>query len=204
MLSLEQEHCGITHIELGTQLINAWNLGSFMADAVFYHHEPASRIMDAHMLVKIVNLANLVVFEAEKSSGDEIFTAASQALNLNRRTVMDLMIEIRKTLSSIVETLELDIDEGTETTVTQHEKKLYLGEKLRDIILVNELNWQRKNDMVDVLENVYRNLVISLGVQNIVVFLYDRTSSSIYNASSVNNTFPSHVFNIPLKKQEVF
>ncbi|MEZ5581667.1 MAG: HDOD domain-containing protein [Candidatus Competibacteraceae bacterium] len=200
LILLEQEHCGITHTELGAQMINAWNIGSFMADAVLYHHEPAHKIMDAHKLVKIVNLANLLVFQADESSGEVIFTAASQVLDLKRRTIMDLLVEIRNTLSSTTKTLELDSDEGIDATVKYHENKLRLGEKLRDIILVNELSWQRKNDMDEVLENAHRNLVVSLGVQNILVFLYDNTSNSIYNASSTKNTLSSHIFTIPLIK----
>ncbi|MEE4377105.1 MAG: HDOD domain-containing protein [Candidatus Competibacteraceae bacterium] len=200
LISLEQEHCGISHTKFGAQLINAWNLRSFMADAVLYHHEPAHKIMDAHELVKIVNLANLVAVQADPPSDDEIFATAIQALNLNRSTIMDLLVETRKTLSLTIDTLDLDIDESNKTKENQQEKMLRLGDKLRDIILVNELSWKYKNDMDDLLKNAHRNLIICLGIRDIVFFLYDNTSNSIYNAHPINNILSSHAFKIPLKK----
>lgn len=48
----------ISHPEAGAWLIERWNLDSFLADSVLYHHEPIQRVMTAHPLIRVVRLAN--------------------------------------------------------------------------------------------------------------------------------------------------
>lgn len=49
---------GTTHAEVGAWLTEAWQRGSFLPDAVLYHHVPAGRVGAAHPLIRIVLLAN--------------------------------------------------------------------------------------------------------------------------------------------------
>ncbi|WP_342619705.1 HDOD domain-containing protein [Rhodoferax sp. GW822-FHT02A01] len=58
LCALEQRSLQISHVEAGAWLIERWNLDSYMADAVLYHHEPASRVEGAHPLIRIVHLAH--------------------------------------------------------------------------------------------------------------------------------------------------
>jgi signal transduction histidine kinase len=59
-LAFEQTRYGCTHPEAGAALVSSWGLASFIGDAVLYHHETAERLADAHALVKLVHLANLL------------------------------------------------------------------------------------------------------------------------------------------------
>lgn len=59
LMQEEQRAFGLAHQEIGAWLAQRWNLHSFMADALLYHHEPLQRVRDAHALTQIVNLANL-------------------------------------------------------------------------------------------------------------------------------------------------
>ena len=60
LCSVEMSSMGVTHAEAGAWLIERWNLDSFMADSVRYHHEPAGRLKSAHPLIRLVNLAHLL------------------------------------------------------------------------------------------------------------------------------------------------
>lgn len=60
LCSIELSLVGITHAEAGAWLIERWNLDSFMADSVRYHHEPVARLKSAHPLIRIVSLAHLL------------------------------------------------------------------------------------------------------------------------------------------------
>lgn len=67
LMQEEQKTFGLAHPEIGAWLAQRWNLHSFLADALLYHHEPLARVRDAHILVQIVTLANLFnnLFEGE-------------------------------------------------------------------------------------------------------------------------------------------
>ena len=49
---------GLTHAEVGAWLAGRWQLDSYIADALLYHHEPAERVAMAHPLVRITWLAH--------------------------------------------------------------------------------------------------------------------------------------------------
>ena len=57
---LEQRTLQISHSEAGAWLIERWNLDSFMADSVLYHHENTARLEAAHPLIRIVHLAHVL------------------------------------------------------------------------------------------------------------------------------------------------
>ncbi|MEI8169677.1 MAG: HDOD domain-containing protein [Rhodoferax sp.] len=58
LCAIELRTLQISHAEAGAWLVERWNLDSFMADSILYHHEAAVRLMSAHPLVRIVHLAN--------------------------------------------------------------------------------------------------------------------------------------------------
>ncbi|MGB9108128.1 MAG: HDOD domain-containing protein, partial [Telluria sp.] len=65
LCAVEQRTLQITHAEAGAWLIERWQLDSFLADAVLYHHEPGSRLEGAHPLVRIVRAAHLLSGHAD-------------------------------------------------------------------------------------------------------------------------------------------
>ena len=60
LCSIETSSMGLTHSEAGAWLIERWNLDSFLADSIRYHHEPIARIKSAHPLIRLVCLAHLL------------------------------------------------------------------------------------------------------------------------------------------------
>lgn len=59
LCSIEMSTLGLTHAEAGSWLVEQWNLDSFLADSVLYHHEPIARLKAAHPLIRIVSIAHL-------------------------------------------------------------------------------------------------------------------------------------------------
>ncbi|QYF95572.1 HDOD domain-containing protein [Massilia sp. PAMC28688] len=68
LCAVEQRTLQITHAEAGAWLIERWQLDSFLADAVLYHHEAGSRLAFSHPLIRIVRLAHVL---ASADAGDE-------------------------------------------------------------------------------------------------------------------------------------
>ncbi|HET6656029.1 MAG TPA: HDOD domain-containing protein, partial [Gammaproteobacteria bacterium] len=73
LAQLEIRHFNVQHYEVGAELIGSWELQSFLGDAVRYQAEPANKLIDAHPLVRIVNLARGL------AGGDGDCAAAVQA-----------------------------------------------------------------------------------------------------------------------------
>jgi HD-like signal output (HDOD) protein/signal transduction histidine kinase len=55
---VEHSTLQIAHTEAGAWLVERWKLDSFLADSIRYHHEPVTRIQNAHPLIRIVHLAH--------------------------------------------------------------------------------------------------------------------------------------------------
>jgi putative nucleotidyltransferase with HDIG domain len=58
LCALEQRSLQLSHAEAGAWVVQQWELDSFLADAVLYHHEPAYRLEGAHALIRAVHLAH--------------------------------------------------------------------------------------------------------------------------------------------------
>ena len=56
---------------------------SFLADAIQYHHEPVENILDAHPLVKIINIANQLSTASFNDEDKYVFDAAEELLGLS-------------------------------------------------------------------------------------------------------------------------
>src|SRR6476469_4908929 len=65
LCAVEQRTLQITHAEAGAWLIERWELDSFLADSVLYHHEPGERLEGTHPLIRIVRAAHLLSAHAE-------------------------------------------------------------------------------------------------------------------------------------------
>jgi HD-like signal output (HDOD) protein/signal transduction histidine kinase len=95
---------GITHAEAGAWLLGRWELASFLADAVRYHHEPLERVMDSFPLVSLVFAANLLVSEGAS------MTAAVKAVGLGPRDLESLRAEAEEEARQIAGSLEIQIE----------------------------------------------------------------------------------------------
>ena len=62
---LESEQLGVHHGEIGTWLVDQWQLDSAFADGILFHHLPADQIVTAAQLPQVVWLAHAL------SGGDE-------------------------------------------------------------------------------------------------------------------------------------
>lgn len=60
LCDLEQQTLHISHAEAGAWLIERWQLDSFLADSILYHHETPARLTSAHALIRIVHLAQVL------------------------------------------------------------------------------------------------------------------------------------------------
>lgn len=168
LLALERARFQGSHDEVGADLIDSWQLSGFMADAVRYHHEPGSHILDAHHLVKIINLASLL--SAPGPIGDEAIGQADQLFGLNEALTRELLERISADVERIAGGLNIDI--GLADDADAAAAQAQLGERLGQLTQLGQMNnelW-RSQSRSALEQTIQRIVYMTLGIEHSVVF----------------------------------
>jgi HD-like signal output (HDOD) protein/signal transduction histidine kinase len=170
---------GATHCEVGAWMINRWNLQSFMADAVLYHHEPVHRILDALPLVKIVFVANTLCSEAIEDT-DAKFKTAEEVFEFARSEVEELISLAEEEVKEVAESLGIEVEppdaSGSSIAERDAEKQEDLVLAVRDISLLQGTlqNLLEAHDEESILKVVKQGLQVLFDACSVLIFLYDR------------------------------
>ena len=89
--TLEKDEFGTTHQQVGAELLKKHGANSFIYDAVLYHHEQTDNILDAHTLVKIINLANMMTNRYFRKEGQLALDSAERLLAINKPLLLEIM-----------------------------------------------------------------------------------------------------------------
>ena len=170
---------GASHCEIGAWVLHRWNLGSFLADPVLYHHEPIARILSGLPLVRIVYVANALCKEGVEGEDQGAAKIAEQVFGFTGAEVKELLIQANEELLETADFLDIEIErrKGRVSTFSKSdlEKQQALLRDFRDIsLLVGTLkNLLEADDENAILKVVKEGIQILLDVSNILFFLYD-------------------------------
>ena len=169
---------GATHCEVGAWMINRWNLQSFMADAVLYHHEPVHRILDALPLVKIVFVANVLCSEAIEDT-DAKFKTAGEIFEFARSEVEELISLAEAEVKEVAESLGIEVEppdaSGSSISEKDAEKQEDLVLAVRDISLLQGTlqNLLEAHGEESILKVIKQGLQVLFDACSVLIFLYD-------------------------------
>ena len=169
---------GATHCEVGAWMINRWNLQSFMADAVLYHHEPVHRILDALPLVKIVFVANVLCSEAIEDT-DAKFKTAGEIFEFARSEVEELISLAEAEVKEVAESLGIEVEppdaSGSSISEKDAEKQEDLVLAVRDISLLQGTlqNLLEAHGEESILKVIKQGLQVLFDACSVLFFLYD-------------------------------
>ncbi len=169
LLELERQQFQKSHDEVGADLVDSWQLSGFMGDAVRYHHEPGSQILDAHHLVKIINLASLL--STPGAVRDEAINQADQLFGLNEALTRELLTRIGADVERMAGSLNIDIGPATgdADVAAAHAT---LGEHLGQLSELGQMNnelWRSQTRSA--LEQAIQRIVyMTLGIERCVLF----------------------------------
>ena len=141
---MENEEFDATHYHVGSGLFRKHDSNPFLADAIMYHHEPVEKILDAHPLVKLVNLANLIGHEQFMDNPADALNAAEQLFGLSAPLVEGLVKNCIEKVESVAEEFDVDfisddMDEDTVQKVHANDqlKQVQLAEQIRNLSLIH-------------------------------------------------------------------
>jgi signal transduction histidine kinase/HD-like signal output (HDOD) protein len=184
---------GATHCEVAAWMIGQWNLQSFMADAVLYHHEPVHRVLDALPLVKIVFVANCLSREA-LGENDLRFKTAEEVFGFPRSEVEAVVLQAEQEVTEIARSLGIDIasPETLPPTVseTDREKEKDLVSTVRDISLLQGTlqNLLEANGQDAILKVVKQGLQVLFDIHRVIFLIHDPEKDALVGKGAAEST----------------
>jgi HD-like signal output (HDOD) protein len=183
---------GATHCEVGAWMINRWNLQSFMADAVLYHHEPVRSILDALPLVKIVFVANALCLETLEDTSAR-FRRAEEVFGFARSEVEGFISLAEKEVKQVAESLEIEVEPpdapGRSVLEKDAEKRQDLVRAVREISLLQGTlqNLLEARGEESILKVVKQGLQVLFDVHSALFFLYDHERDALVGKGITGN-----------------
>ena len=209
--TLEKDEFDTTHQQVGAELLKKHGANSFVYDAVLYHHENLDHILDAHPLVKIINLANMLTSSYFKQEDQQVFDAAAQLLDLEKPLILEMLEKSQERLNNISKTLEIDLatDGMDGESAKQHNasdefKQIQLAEQVRNIALLDGIHQHLSRlDNQDESQSALLNVIsqhtgILFGVSQCILFLYDPVKDRVNALAADNQPVQLNDISIPL------
>jgi len=193
--SLELDEFDTTHQQVGAELLKKHGASSFVSDAVLYHHESVDHILDAHPLVKIIHLANMLTSNYFKEEDQQVFDAGQQLLGLHKPLILEMLEKSQERIKNITKTLNIilafdgmDGDTVKKQNASDEHKQIQLAEQVRNIALLDGIHQHlsRSEGQDALLHIISQHIGILFGVSQSIVFLYDATKDRV-NAISTDN-----------------
>ena len=186
LLVAEREHFQHAHPDIAADMIEAWQLGGFMADAVRFHHEASAHILDAHHLVKIINLSSLL--SAPGPIGDDAIAQADQLFGLNEALTRELCSRIAEDVERLAGGLNIDIGE-LNASANDALAQQQLGERLGQLSQLGQMNselWRSQTRAA--LEQAIRRIVfMTLNIEHCLLFVVDPNKSLLAAHIAMND-----------------
>ncbi len=206
LCAVEQRTLQITHSEAGAWLIERWNLDSFLADSVLYHHEPITRLEAAHPLIRIVRLAHLLCCHEDEEQAIE---DAARLCNLDGEQLEQIVSNAARQVEKSANYLGIDLA-GADDIVAPaayappvvDPVQQRLSEEVRNIMLVSEMGqtFARQHGEASLLEAITRSARILFDLENAVLLLENPTGHALHGVATGEGQQRLAEFVIPLNK----
>jgi len=188
LCTIEQRTFNISHCEAGASLIERWQLDSFLADSVLYHHEAPPRVETAHPLIRIVVLANLL---CNYGGDDAAVVAASSLCALSPAELEAIGRGASAQVARAAEYLGIDLAGADEPDVpsaairsesAKDPAHQQLTDGVRDFVLIAEIGRafsQQPHGESGLLESITRSARMLFGFDDAVIFLMNTAGDAL-------------------------
>ena len=203
LCAIEQRTLQITHSEAGAWLIERWQLDSFLADSVLYHHEPAPRLAASHPLIRIVRLAHLLA-----SRHDEGAALADMSLlcGLELGELDSIKLAAARQVERDAANLGIDLSGADDiaappawAAATVDPVQQRLSEQVRNLVLMTEIGqaFARQQGESGLLESMTRSARILFDFDKVVILLENPSGQALVGVAGEQQQRLAE-FSIPL------
>jgi putative nucleotidyltransferase with HDIG domain len=186
--NLEQQEFDTSHQQVGAALLQRHGASSFIQDAIRFHHEKAEELMDAHLLVRIIHIANQLSSSYFREQDQDVFDAARVLLQQEKPILLELLEKALSQLDGITAELEISLDtdgldgeSAKQKEASDEFKQVRLAEQVRNIALLDGLHQHlsRCDNQQQLLGTITEHISILFAVNDCILFLYDPVDDRI-------------------------
>jgi HD-like signal output (HDOD) protein/signal transduction histidine kinase len=210
LCAVEQRTLQITHAEAGAWLIERWQLDSFLADSVLYHHEPGERLEGAHPLIRIVRAAHLLSAHVHnEAEAPAMIVEAAKLCDLEPEAADALLDQAARQVERAAVHLGIDLAGADDIPALPafappppvDPVQQRLTEEMRNLVLVSEVGqtFARQQGESGLLDSMTRSARVLFDFENAAVLLENPTGHALVGAPTVNQQRIAE-FSIPLSK----
>ena len=205
LCAVEQRTLQITHAEAGAWLVERWQLDSFLADAVLYHHESSERLESAHPLIRIVRLAHLMSSHPDDA---QALAGGAALCGLDAGELPAMLTAAARQVDKAAAHLGIDLSGADDIPAPPayaapvlDPVQQRLSEEVRNLVLVSEVGqtFARQQGESDLLESMTRSARILFDFDTTVILLENPTGQMLIGAPG-GTTQRIAEFTIPLNK----
>lgn len=189
LLKRENEKYEITHDDIGARLLEMWGISDVISDAVKYHHAKTSDILEAHQLVKIINLSNTITTNNHINK-DVLLDYSYRLFDLSDSVLMDVLVNAKAEVKKIAASMEIDIGLYDVSDNKDEDKQIQLAQEIRDISLTQGAMQLLAEDVEGVdYSAIQKSTMILFGLNKSCLFLYDEDNNTFkleHTTSQIN------------------
>lgn len=205
LCAVEQRTLQITHAEAGAWLIERWQLDSFLADAVLYHHEASDRLESAHPLIRVLRLAHVLSSHADNAA---LVSEAAALCGIDGEQAAQMLAGAARQVDKAAAHLGIDLAGADDIPAppayappSLDPVQQRLSEEVRNMVLVSEVgqSFARQQGESGLLEAMTRSARILFDFGNAVVLLENPTGHALVGAPTQGSQRIAE-FAVPLAK----
>lgn len=166
----ERKHYGWSQAELGSWLIEQWRFDPLLSDAVLYQTASDEAIVDAHLLIKLINLASKLTRNPESES---LSLLGNTLFGLTEEVMQSAFEQSKQEVIVAAKTFGFSLDNGNDSLADLEKQRLGLARIIHNNALLenSRLPLQQSSGLEELLIASQRNLKIVFGISNSCFFL---------------------------------
>jgi len=189
LLKSEREKFNITHDEIGARILEVWRLPDVISEAVKYHHASNKDILEAHQLVKIINLSSYLTSNNNINS-DGLYEYSRTLFDLSDSVLIDILNDAKAEVKKVTVSMGVEIGSVELEQNDSEEKQIQLAQEIRNISLTQGSMQLLKEDAEGIdYSAIQKSSMILFGLDKSCLFLYDEENNILtldHTTSQIN------------------
>jgi len=176
---LERQRWGHTSNELSADLVENWQISSFLSDALRYQSHPSGRIAETTTLVRILNLSRKLTDTSTQELASLVHSGA-ELFSFTEGMLMDIRAQAQERTQQLLKTFILDTEAEKQAVdqllLEQDEagRALHREVKNHSLSSVFQSGLPPEYDLAGLCRNAELELQLLFGWQNPGLFIFNR------------------------------
>ncbi|MFK5927572.1 MAG: HDOD domain-containing protein [Desulfuromusa sp.] len=204
--TIEHENLQVDHCELGSALVQSWELDSFLADAIRFQHAPADELLSSPTLLKILAVASPLSSKNSARNNRLYLEKAGLLFGLTEDTILDcLTLAVEKSKQMITDLgfsgrFYMEENETEAFNASQDEaSRKKLAEKVENIALSHSIGTSEKVELVEFTKEIRTNFSALFNLKQLFFFRVDERQTTL---SAINDLDINQLDEIEFKTED--